>query len=410
MTPPTGKDAAAMAAPAAVPGFSASLTLLTSPVVPDAQEPTFRQAPTQLIEKNDATAPNGRGPWPDGQGYLSEALRRQVLMLARDGGFDLMGIARPGPIAHPEQYSQMIAAGGHGQMQYLADTLRQRLDSQAAFPWAKSIICLGVSYFCPDAGDGVGVGLEHSSAKEVHAAGTHRGAASPVARYAWGRDYHRVLKGLMNKLVRAIGELLQKDFLAKVCVDTAPLHERDLARAAGLGWIGKNTLLVNPRHGSWFVLGEIITDLPLEPDVPERDHCGTCTRCIDACPTQALTPYKLDALKCISYQTLENRGEIPTELHGTMQQAGYLVGCDICQDVCPYNRRPLVTREAGFKAGPPRFEPAAIVQWDQAEWDRATRGKAYRRAKLAMWQRNVKIVHQGDCPPAVTTAVSRLDE
>ncbi|NNM84718.1 MAG: tRNA epoxyqueuosine(34) reductase QueG, partial [Phycisphaerales bacterium] len=350
MTPPIGKDAAAAAAaPATVPGPCVSSPVLTSPVAPGAPEPTLSKAPTQTIKQDDAKVSHGRGPWPDTRGYLSEALRRQVLALARDGGFDLMGIALPGPIAHPKQYSRMIAGGGHGQMQYLADTMRQRLDSRAAFPWAKSIICLGVSYYCPEGGAEAGV--ECLPASETHAAGTRQRAVSPVARYAWGRDYHRVLKGLMTRLVRAMGELLQNDFLARVCVDTAPLHERDLAHAAGLGWIGKNTLLVNPRHGSWFVLGEIITDLPLEPNVPERDHCGTCTRCIDACPTQALTPYKLDALKCISYQTLENRGAIPTPLHGAMQQAGYLVGCDICQDVCPYNRRSLVSRDEGFRAG-----------------------------------------------------------
>jgi epoxyqueuosine reductase len=176
--------------------------------------------------------------------------------------------------------------------------------------------------------------------------------------------------------------------------DTGPLLERELAARAGLGWVGKHTLLIHPRHGSFFLLAEIILSLDLAPDSPIGDHCGTCRRCIEACPTAAISPYSVDATRCISYHTLENRGDVPAGFHPPMQAAGYVVGCDICQDVCPFNRRPLPAAEPDFAPRPPA--PAVplqtLLQWQEQEWDVITRGRASRRARFAMWRRNAAIV------------------
>ena len=181
---------------------------------------------------------------------------------------------------------------------------------------------------------------------------------------------------------------------ARAYVDTGPIMEREFSARAGLGWIGKNTLLISPRHGSYFVLGVLLTNLTLEFDRPEPDHCGTCTRCLTACPTQALTPYKLDASRCLSYLTNEHKGDIAEELKSPMAQAGYIVGCDICQEVCPHNRHaPQTTTQDFLPRQPgPILELAQILDWDVQKWDQATQGRAFRRVKLTQWQRNATIL------------------
>lgn len=179
-------------------------------------------------------------------------------------------------------------------------------------------------------------------------------------------------------------------------VDTGPLLERELAANAGLGWIGKHTLLIHPRQGSYFLLGELILSEELEPDSPMPNHCGTCTRCIDACPTDAITPYSVDARKCISYLTIEHRAAIAEEFHGPMRDAGFVIGCDICQEVCPFNRAPLVSREPDFvpRAPAPEISLRQILEWQEQEWDILTRGRATRRVKFPMWQRNARILSE----------------
>jgi epoxyqueuosine reductase len=213
-----------------------------------------------------------------------------------------------------------------------------------------------------------------------------------VAMYAWGEDYHLVLRERLSALVARMREEIGGAFEAQLCVDTSAIIERELAAAAGIGWIGKNTLVLHPTLGSFFFLGEIITDLALAPDAPLPDHCGTCTRCLDACPTAAFPqPCAMDARRCISYLTIEHRGEIAPDL---AEKAGdWVFGCDICQDVCPYNHRAPAATEPRFQGGPDYAHPllADILSWDDAAYRSWTRGRATRRAKRARWRRNAEI-------------------
>ncbi len=304
---------------------------------------------------------------------------------ARRLGFDLVGITEPVASPFQDHVRRWIAAGRHGRMSYLEANLESRLDIRKAFPAVRSVVCVAVSYY-----------REEPPFRDAPAEPWGAGRRGRIARYAWGRDYHRVLRAGLIKLERALRDEFSDPFESRIYVDTGPCMERELAARAGLGWIGRNTLLINPRHGSWFVLGELLTSLPADADAPLPDRCGTCTRCLEACPTEALTPYQLDATRCLSYHTLENRGEIPGEFHPPMQLAGYLIGCDICQTVCPYNRRPLPTGDPDFIAAAPApvvsLDP--IAQWSQSDWDSQTRGRAFRRAKLDMWKRNAAILRR----------------
>lgn len=234
-----------------------------------------------------------------------------------------------------------------GAMSYLSDRRAQvRGDPRQLLPSARSIICVGKLYNTP---------CPYSVDFQDDGAGW-------ISRYAWGRDYHKVMRAGLNKLA---GKLLDREkFEWGICVDTAPLLERSYARAAGLGWIGKNTCLINEPRGSWFFLGELLTSLELEPDSPPPDRCGTCTRCIDACPTQAIVPlggwHTVDSRRCISYFTIELKGPIPEEHRSGIGR--HVFGCDICQDVCPWNRQAPVTAEPAFEAAhfAPRLETLAL--------------------------------------------------
>jgi epoxyqueuosine reductase len=221
-----------------------------------------------------------------------------------------------------------------------------------------------------------------------------------ISRYAWGDDYHRVMR---DGLVRMV-ELLEREvgaFEHKICVDTAPLLERTYARLAGLGWIGKNTCLIHEPLGSWFFLGEVVTSLDIEPDGPPPDRCGTCRRCIDACPTEALVPgedglWTLDATRCISYLTIELRGSIPEEHREGM--GGHIFGCDICQEVCPWNSRAPVSEEPGFFARPQpgleNFAKLSAEEFHQTTIEspiaRARRSGVLRNAAVAMGNLRLK--------------------
>jgi len=208
-------------------------------------------------------------------------------------------------------------------MQYLTDhRARLREDPRLLMPSARSVLCLGKLY----------------KTKSIQ---------GPISNYAWGAgDYHDTLRAGLERLAAAL-QAECGPFEFKICVDTAPLLERAIASAAGLGWIGKNTCLINEQTGSWYFLGELLVSLELPPDAPPPDRCGTCTACLDACPTQALTPYSLDARRCISYHTIELKGSIPEEFRAPM--GGHVFGCDICQDVCPWNTRAPSTTEPAFQ-------------------------------------------------------------
>ncbi len=240
-------------------------------------------------------------------------------------GFDLVGITSVGPAATADAFDAWLARGYAGEMSYMPRTAEKRRDSRLPLEGMRSAIVVAMSY----GGDQPG---------------------GPVARYARGDDYHDVMWAKLNALQAWMSEQLGSPVRGKGFVDTGPILERDLARRAGLGWFGKNTTLINPRAGSFFFLGALLVDLELTPDAPfETDHCGTCTRCIDACPTSALVePRVLDSNRCISYLTIELKGDIPDEMRPKIGELIY--GCDICQDVCPWNRKfALPLREEAFR-------------------------------------------------------------
>jgi epoxyqueuosine reductase len=216
-----------------------------------------------------------------------------------------------------------------------------------------------------------------------------------VAKYAWGEDYHLIIRDKLDRLVESMHEALDVAFESKTCVDTSAIIERELAAAAGIGWIGKNTLVLNSTIGSYFFLGEIITDLSLVSDHPEPDHCGTCTRCLEACPTEALVaPYEMDARKCISYLTIEHRGPIEPGLAEKM--GDWVFGCDICQEACPFNHDIPTSTELRFAGDDNSAFPSlsAIREWDEQQYGEFVRGRSVDRARLEMWKRNAEIAQR----------------
>jgi epoxyqueuosine reductase len=295
--------------------------------------------------------------------------KETVKRLARECGFELAGVAAAEPAEDFSRYQEWVEKGFAGEMRYLTDRRAEvRRDPRNLLASARSIICVGKLYNTPGPSDG------------------------PISRYAWGRDYHHVMRAGLERLV----ELLAREagpFEHKICIDTAPLLERSYAQQAGLGWIGKNTCLIHEPLGSWFFLGEIVTSLELEPDSPPPDRCGTCTRCIDACPTQALVPdgrgqWELDSQRCISYFTIELRGAIPEEHREGM--GAHIFGCDICQDVCPWNSRAPVTEEEAFFT---RTLPDLVqfLQLSRNEFNQTLVDSPVARAKHSGILRNVAV-------------------
>jgi epoxyqueuosine reductase len=302
------------------------------------------------------------------------ALALRVKNTVRECGLDLVGIA--GVAAPPALafFPEWVARGYAGEMAYLTGQVHRRADLRTAFPWARSVICAGLQYDTP---------FPYSTQ-----APAERGW---ISRYAWGDDYHDVMKRLLE---RALGRLRQAigSFEARTYVDTGPLVERAWAVAAGLGAWGKNTCLLHPEHGSWFFLGEIVTDLELPADGARSDMCGSCTACLDACPTGAFpAPFVLDATRCISYLTIEVKGPIPQEQREGVGR--HVFGCDICQDVCPWNRR---RRHRGGDAFEPRDEAVApplpdLASLDDEGFRERFRRSPVKRAKRRGLLRNVAV-------------------
>jgi epoxyqueuosine reductase len=300
---------------------------------------------------------------------LEDAIKAQAHGL----GFDLVGIARLGPAETAAHFERWLAAGRAGEMAYLAKKAEVRRDSRLPFEGTVSAIVVGLDY-------------------------GGREQPGPIARYARGDDYHEVMWAKLNALQDWISGQEGREVRGRGFVDTGPILERDLARRAGLGWFGKNTNLLNPGIGSFFFIGALLVDLPLEPDAPfDADRCGTCTRCLDACPTNAFTaPRELDATRCISYLTIELRGSIPETLREAIGANVY--GCDICQDVCPWNVSfAQELREPAFAARPVNARDAGatareILAMDEATYRTMYRGSAMKRAKLAGLKRNAAVV------------------
>ena len=305
-----------------------------------------------------------------------------IVETAQSLGFDLCGVAGAQDFPELQKLNDWLERGYAGEMKYLHDP--RRADLQAAMRGVQSIIVCAVNYNSPE-----------PYSTEVAKNETNQGDAPRgwISRYAWGSDYHEVLREKLNALVAEMRERFPKPFEARASADTGPVQERILAKHAGLGWIGKNTLLLNQKMGSWLFLGTILTDLELTPTVESKeflppDLCGSCTRCIDACPTDALVnPYMMDARRCIAYLTIELRGPIPMEFR---EAAGdHIFGCDICQDVCPWNRKSARTSAEEFqprKTGDSNkslFRPQ--LEWlgnlSEEEYREVFRGSAMKRAK-----------------------------
>ena len=305
-----------------------------------------------------------------------------VKRLAEAAGFDLCGVARVEKNPKLARLKDWIALGYAGEMRYLADSLDERMDPCVALPTAKSIISVAVVY---------------NTAEPYSTEITDRDRVA-IARYAWGDDYHLVLRTRLRVLLASLADAAGAGFEGVSCVDFEATQERVWAEAAGLGWIGKNTCVINPKIGSWFVLGEIITNAELKPDAPVADQCGTCTRCIDACPTDAIAmigaaggtePYTVDATKCLSYLTIETRGEIDPALQPSVTKQ--IFGCDICQDVCPWNRKAAVSDDPVWQpraglAFPPLDE---LVRMSDAEWSALIKDSAMKRAGLSRLRRTL---------------------
>jgi epoxyqueuosine reductase len=322
-------------------------------------------------------------------------LRTRILQFGREGGFELCGIAPVRDFGELEVFPSWIADGRHGEMKYMearneaAELKRARLANVA--PWARSVIVCAVNY---------NTAPPYSTQTEDRAQGW-------ISRYAWSReDYHEAILRRLRTVESKLRELFDSvdnrelptgnSLQTRAYVDTGPLIERVYAKYAGIGWIGKNTCIINQKLGSWLFLGVILTSLEstaeLAADLPAPDRCGTCTRCIAACPTQAIVaPGELDARLCISYLTIEKRGEVPEELRSGMGR--HVFGCDICQDVCPWNRKAPVTTADEFQPREGLVNPALdwLAEMQPDEFRSVFRGSPVRRAKLSGLRRNAVI-------------------
>jgi epoxyqueuosine reductase len=290
---------------------------------------------------------------------------------AIDLGFFLTGIS---PVAHMDEEAKNLEKwlknGFHGKMSYMENHFDKRVDPGKLIPGAKSILSFGYNYY-----------TEKKQLDEL---------APKISKYAFGRDYHKVvksrLKSLFNYIREEIGSVEGRYF-----VDSAPILERDWAKKSGLGWIGKNTLLINPKKGSYFFLAEMILDLELEYDTSIKDHCGTCTKCIEACPTEAISPkgYVLNGSKCISYLTIELKDSIPDEFSEKMEN--WMFGCDICQDVCPWNRFSSKHNESDFEPTQKLLDMTE-KNWqdlDENIFDKLFKGSPVKRTKYQGLRRNI---------------------
>jgi epoxyqueuosine reductase len=308
-------------------------------------------------------------------------------------GFDLCGIASVQNHRELTFLQEWLARGYAGEMQYLHRTAERRADVRAVMPSAQSVISLGVVY-----------NTDRPYSNQQNDPGR-----AAIARYAWGDDYHPVIEGRLAKLIARLREISNEEFDARAYVDTGPVQERVYAQYAGLGWIGKNTCLINEDLGSWIFLSEIICSLPLEPDAPAMDQCGSCARCLEACPTGALLDAGvLDATRCLSYLTIELKGTIPEAHRDAIGQHAY--GCDICQEVCPWNIAPGIGKSTDKEWQPrPGLDGARLLDlWNQSddELRLLLKGSAMKRAGVKRLRRNLAIALANSGDPAAAAALA----
>jgi epoxyqueuosine reductase len=289
-------------------------------------------------------------------------------------GFHLVGIAAVDPermAMARDRLQAWLELGYQADLGWMTNPRRQDIDQ--ILPGAKSVIAVGLNYYTPHQRP---IGAEYAK----------------ISRYAWGRDYHKVLERKLKQLTNWLISNI-RDIKIRYYVDTGPIQDKFWAQSAGIGWIAKNGNVITRSYGSWVFLGEIVTDLALEPDTPHTEHCGTCNRCLEACPTEAIAqPYVVDANRCIAYHTIENRdSSLPSEIANQLQ--GWVAGCDICQDVCPWNQRfAQPTDVEDFQPYPGNIAPtlAELATMTEEEWSERFPASALRRIKPSMWRRNAK--------------------
>ena len=324
-------------------------------------------------------------------------LKQDIKYQARRLGFLLTGVTTPDAPSHVSTYQQWLQDGHHGEMHYLATERAQicRANPRLILPNCQSIFVLAIPYSKPNS---------FSSNNSPNPEGC-------VAAYAWGDDYHDVIIPKLKELVAFIKKQTGTTIPNRYYTDTGPVLERDLAQRAGLGWIGKNSCLINPKSGSYFLLAEILLGIALDPDPPiSTDHCGTCTRCIQACPTGCILPNRtIDAQRCISYLTIELKGEIPKELRPLI--GNHIFGCDACQTVCPWNRFATQEIDASFAPRPELPSPNLIQELSLTpeEFSRKFKGNPIKRAKRRGYLRNISIAlgnsENPDARPALEKAI-----
>jgi len=312
-------------------------------------------------------------------------------------GFDLCGVAPAAAFPELRFLREWLDRGYAGEMQYMHRTAERRAGVHALMPSARSVISLGVVY----------------NADRPYSIENADPAVAAIARYAWGDDYHVEIGERLAGLVSALRAGAGDAFEARAYVDTGPVQERVYAQYAGLGWIGKNTCLINPRLGSWIFLAAIITNLPLEPDAPALDQCGTCTLCLEACPTGALVePGVLDSRRCLSYLTIEIKGAIPLEHCDAVAEHAY--GCDICQEVCPWNLSPStgVTADTAWQPRGGLDGPRLLDLWRRSddEMRALLKGSAMKRAGVTRLRRNLAVAIGNSGDPAAAAALANHQE
>ena len=302
----------------------------------------------------------------------SAAVKAQAAAL----GFDACGIAPADDLPELTFLREWLDAGYDGEMAYLRRSAERRADVRALMPSARAVVVTGTVY-----------NTNRPYSTEAADAGR-----AQIARYAWGDDYHAVVGARLESLVQWMRRSSDEPLDARAYVDTGPVQERVYARHAGIGWIGKNSCVINPELGSWIFLGEIICSLPLEPDTPSFDQCGTCTLCLESCPTGALVaPGVLDSRRCISYLTIELRGDIPEALQPAI--GSHVYGCDLCQEVCPWNQVAAVSDDPSWRPRPvwDQVDLAALASATDDELASAMKGSAMRRTRVQGLRRNVRI-------------------
>jgi epoxyqueuosine reductase len=334
-----------------------------------------------------------------GIGARPSTLAERAKALALAVGFDLAGITEALPRPETEFLREWLARGFAGEMSYLERRVEERVDPRLTLEGARSIIAVGLVY-------------------DPESAPAAEPSNAAIARYAGGDDYHDVMLDRLRALETALTALVDEPIATRIYVDTGPVQERVFAAYAGLGWIGKNTCLIHPSLGSYLFLGVLLTDLLLEPDIREPDHCGSCRACLDACPTDAFpAPYTLDATRCISYATIESRGPIPESMRA--DHGNWVFGCDVCQEVCPWNlreRRAVPGDASGLRG---RIAPRAewlrpSLQWildlDEERWREATRKTALRRTRYRGLIRNALVAAGNSGDPSLARSVRRHAE